>query len=80
MSVPVTFPCSLDSNRVALPLVWEHTVGSCHAPLARALPEVSLGLSLTRGRCPPPSALEPANSEASHPGNFAPQAGLASAP
>jgi xylan 1,4-beta-xylosidase len=30
----VDFRCRLDAPAVALPHVWEHTVGSCHAPLA----------------------------------------------
>jgi xylan 1,4-beta-xylosidase len=30
----VTFRCRLDAPAQALPHVWEHTVGSCHAPLA----------------------------------------------
>ncbi len=29
-----TFTCSLAGSRVPLPHFWEHTVGSCHAPLA----------------------------------------------
>ncbi len=31
---PVTFRCSLGAPATPLPHVWEHTVGSCHAPLA----------------------------------------------
>ena len=31
---PIEFRCSLDGATVPLPHVWEHVVGSCHAPLA----------------------------------------------
>src|SRR5215212_7310927 len=31
---PVVFRCRLSSPATPLPHVWEHTVGSCHAPLA----------------------------------------------
>jgi xylan 1,4-beta-xylosidase len=31
---PVTFRCRLSAPAERLPHVWEHTVGSCHAPLA----------------------------------------------
>src|SRR6059058_535173 len=31
---PVPFRCRLSAPAVPLPHVWEHTVGSCHAPLA----------------------------------------------
>jgi xylan 1,4-beta-xylosidase len=31
---PVVFRCSLAAPAAPLPHVWEHTVGSCHAPLA----------------------------------------------
>ncbi|HZY88972.1 MAG TPA: hypothetical protein VFE78_29375, partial [Gemmataceae bacterium] len=30
----VNFQCSLSAPASPLPHVWEHTVGSCHAPLA----------------------------------------------
>jgi xylan 1,4-beta-xylosidase len=31
---PIVFRCRLDAPATPLPHVWEHTVGSCHAPLA----------------------------------------------
>jgi xylan 1,4-beta-xylosidase len=31
---PAVFRCRLDAPSTPLPHVWEHTVGSCHAPLA----------------------------------------------
>src|SRR5437764_14639151 len=31
---PAVFRCRLDAPATLLPHVWEHTVGSCHAPLA----------------------------------------------
>src|SRR5947208_6180848 len=31
---PAVFRCRLDAPATPLPHVWEHTVGSCHAPLA----------------------------------------------
>jgi len=34
VSAAVTFTCSLEATPVPLPHVWEHSVGSCHAPLA----------------------------------------------